>query len=207
VVGWASLANPSEVARALDAYAGDPVLVGIRHLINVEPDPDWIIRPNVLNGLRVLAARGLTFDYVGISPRHLGHVPVVAQRVPDLRIVIDHLGKPPIANGEFEPWSSLLAQAARMPNVFAKVSGLDAGGAGDWTAADIAPYIDRALELFGPERLMFGSDWPVASLRGGYGKVWRETNLALARLSPDERDRILGGTAIAFYSLPVTAPA
>jgi len=93
-----------------------------------------------------------------------------------------------------------------MPNVFAKISGLDAGGADDWTAVDIAPYIDRALELFGPERLMFGSDWPVANLRGGYSKVWRETNLALACLSRYERDRILGGTAVAFYHLSVTAP-
>jgi L-fuconolactonase len=95
-----------------------------------------------------------------------------------------------------------ISRAARMPNVFAKLSGLDAGGADTWTAADIAPYIDRALELFGPDRLMFGSDWPVANLRGRYGKVWRETNRVLARLSRDERDRILGGTAIAFYRLP-----
>jgi len=118
--------------------------------------------------------------------------------------VIDHLGKPPVAVGKFEPWSSLLARAAQMPNVFAKVSGLDAGDADDWTAADIAPYIDRALELFGPERLMFGSDWPVANLRGGYSKVWHETNVAISRLSRDERDLILGGTAIEFYRLPVT---
>jgi L-fuconolactonase len=207
VVGWVPLAHPDEVERALDARAREPALLGIRHLVNVEPDPDWIIRPDVLQGLKVLAARRLTFDYVGILPRHLEHVPLVAQRVPDLRIVIDHLGKPPIAAGEFEPWSSLLAGAARMPNVFAKVSGLDTGSAGDWTAADIAPYIDRALELFGPARLMFGSDWPVANLRGGYSKVWRETNLALARLSRDERDLVLGGTAIEFYRLPVTGSA
>ena len=206
VVGWAPLAHPSDVERTLDVRAGEPALVGIRHLINVEPDPDWIIRPDVLKGLRVLAARGLTFDYVGILPRHLEHVPLVAQCVPDLRIVIDHLGKPPIARKEFEPWSSLLARAAQMPNVFAKISGLDADGADYWTAVDIAPYIDRALELFGPERLMFGSDWPVANLRGGYSKVWRETNLALACLSRYERDRILGGTAVAFYHLSVTAP-
>ena len=129
---------------------------------------------------------------------------LIAQQVPDLRIVIDHLGKPPIATGEFEPWSSLLARAARMPNVFAKLSGLDAGGAQEWTAVDIAPYIDRALELFGPERLMVGSDWPVANLRGGYGKVWRETNLALARFPPRTRSDP-GGTAMAFYRLPITA--
>jgi L-fuconolactonase len=204
VVGWVPLARPSEVERALDEAAGEPALVGIRHLVNVEPDPDWIIRADVLTGLQVLAARGLTFDYVGILPRHLEHIPLVARRIPDLRIVIDHLGKPPISTRAFEPWSSLLNRAARVPNVFAKLSGLDTGSADDWTAADIAPYIDRALVLFGPERLMFGSDWPVANLRGGYGKVWREMSCVLAHLSRDERDRILGGTAIEFYRLPVT---
>jgi len=200
IVGWLPLADPGEVERVLNERPCEPSLVGIRHLINVEPDPDWIIRPEVLRGLHVIAAHGLAFDYVGILPRHLEHVPLIARRVPDLRIVIDHLGKPPIAAGEFEPWSSLLSDAARMPNVFAKISGLDTGR-DDWTAADISPYLDRALELFGPERLIFGSDWPVANLRGGYGKVWCETNLALARLSPDERDRILGETAIAVYRL------
>jgi L-fucono-1,5-lactonase len=205
VVGWVPLANPTEVERALDACANEPAFVGVRHLVNVEPDPDWILRPDVLQGLQILATRGLAFDYVGILPRHLEHVPVIARKVPDLRIVIDHLGKPPVAAGGFEPWSSLLARAANVPNVFAKVSGLDAGEAERWTAADITPYIERALELFGPERLIFGSDWPVANLRGGYSKVWQETNLVLARLSPDERDRILGGTAIAFYRLPISA--
>src|SRR5262249_34760697 len=111
-----------------------------------------------------------------------------------------------IARYEFEHCNCLLARAAQTPNVFANISGLEADGADEWTAVDIAPYIDRALGLFGPERLMFGSDWPVANLRGGYSKVWRETNLALACLSRYERDRILGGTAVAFYHLSVTAP-
>jgi L-fuconolactonase len=202
VVGWVPLAHWGDLERALDARADEPAFVGVRHLINVEPDPDWIIRPDILKGLQAVAARGLTFDYVGILPRHLQHVALVAERVPDLQIVIDHLGKPPVVASEFESWSSLLARAARMPNVFAKLSGLDTARE-DWSAADIAPYIDRALEMFGAERLMFGSDWPVANLRGGYSKIWRETNLALARLSRYERDRILGGTAIAFYNLPV----
>lgn len=201
VVGWAPLARPGELEQVLDACAGERALVGIRHLINVEPDPDWIIRPEVLRGLRILASRGLTFDYVGILPRHLEHVSLIARRIPDLRIVIDHLGKPPIAAGEFEPWKSMLGRAARLPNVFAKLSGLDAGAADAWTAATIAPYVECALELFGPERLMFGSDWPVANMRGGYRKVWREINTALAGLSRDERDSVLGGTAIAFYRL------
>jgi L-fuconolactonase len=203
VVGWLPLAKPGDLNHALDALTGERALVGVRHLINVEPDPDWIVRPEVLEGLRILSRRGLTFDYVGILPRHLEHIPLVVHRVPDLRIVIDHLGKPPIVARTWEPWSTLIARAARMPNVFAKLSGLDAGDADTWTAADIAPYIDRALELFGSDRLMFGSDWPVANLRGGYGKVWRQTNRVLARLSRDERDRILGGTAISFYRLSV----
>lgn len=207
VVGWVPLAKPGDVNGALDALTGERARVGVRHLINVEPDPDWIVRPDVLQGLRILSRRGLTLDYVGIVPRHLEHIPLVAQRVPDLRIVIDHLGKPPILARACEPWSTLIAHAARMPNVFAKLSGLDAGGADTWKAADIAPYVDRALELFGPDRLMFGSDWPVANLRGGYGKVWRETNRVLARLSRDERDRILGGTAISFYGLPFETPS
>src|SRR5262245_3468347 len=203
VVGWVPLAEPCEVERVLDALMAERALVGVRHLVNIEPDPDWVVRPDVLEGLRTLSRCGLTFDYVGILPRHLEHIPLVAQRVPELRIAIDHLGRPPIAARALEPWSSLIARAARMPNVFAKLSGLDTGSADEWTAVDIAPYIDRALELFGPDRLMFGSDWPVANLRGGYTKVWVETNRTLARLSRDERDRILGGTAIAFYRLPI----
>src|SRR5262249_41120476 len=202
VVGWVPLGRPSDAERMLESRGSEPALVGIRHLINIEPDPDWIMRPEVVRGLDVLAAHDLTFDYVGILPRHLEHVPFIARRVPDLRIVIDHLGKPPIAAGELEPWLSLLACAAKMPNVFAKISGLDCG-TDNWSAAEIAPYIERALELFGSERLMFGSDWPVANIRGGYGKVWRETNLVLGQFSRDERDRILGRTAMEFYHLPI----
>jgi L-fuconolactonase len=117
----------------------------VRHLINVEPDPDWVTRPDVLRGLQVLGKRGLAIDYVGILPRHLEHLPVQAQRVPGLRIVTDHLGKPPIAAGEFEPWGSLLAGAARMPNVFSRCL-VSTPTAAIGTAGDIAQYIDCPLE-------------------------------------------------------------
>jgi L-fuconolactonase len=161
----------------------------------------------VIEGLAAVAERDLVFDYVGILPRHLEHVPRLAERVPGLRIVIDHLGKPPIASGGFEPWGSLLAQAAQAPNVFAKLSGLDTGRTTGWSASDLAPYLDQALALFGPRRLLFGSDWPVAELRGGYAKVWHETNAAIAGLSRPERERILGGTAIEVYRLSLSPPA
>lgn len=207
MVGWVPLDRPEEAARLLDGLRREPKFVGVRHLVNVEPDPDWIARPEVIEGLGVVAARGLAFDYVGILPRHLEHVPRLAERVPGLRIVIDHLGKPPIAAGGFEPWGSLLARAAQAPNVFAELSGLDAGGAAGWSAADLARYVGHALALFGPERLLFGSDWPVAVLRGGYAKVWRETGATLVGLTQAERDRILGGTAVEVYRLCIPLPA
>ena len=201
IVGWVPLDRPDVAARMLDELGTQSRLVGIRHLINVEPDPDWILQATVLEGLRLLERRGLAFDYVGILPRHLAHVPVLAERLPGLRIVIDHLAKPPITAGSFEPWASQLAAAAAAPNVYAKLSGLDAGDADHWSAADLVRWADHALRCFGPERLMFGSDWPVCLLRGGYAKVWRETQKLLSGMSDDERAQVLGGAAITAYRL------
>jgi L-fuconolactonase len=203
VVGWIPLERPREAARILETLGSERKFVGVRHLVNVEPDPDWILRKSVIEGLQIVASHRLVFDYVGILPRHLEHVPSLAKRIPDLRIVIDHLAKPPVASREFEPWGTLLKRAAEAPNVYAKISGLDTGGGDRWSASDLVPYVDHAFELFGPQRLMFGSDWPVAVIRGGYRKVWQEMQNVLARLSQDERDRILGGTAIDTYCLPI----
>src|SRR5262245_53691065 len=108
-----------------------------------------------------------------------------------------------LASREFEPWGTLLTRAARAPNVYAKISGLDTGDGERSSALDLAPYVDHALEMFKPERLMIGSDWPVAVIRGGYRKVWQEMQTVLARVSQDERDRIMGGTAIDVYRLPI----
>jgi L-fuconolactonase len=201
VVGWVPLNNPDEAGQMLERFSRERKFIGVRHLINVEPDPDWIMGETVIEGLKLLALHDLTFDYVGILPRHLEHVPVLARRVPNLRIIIDHLAKPPIATGGFEPWASRLAAAAEAPNVFAKLSGLDAGAGDRWSAADLSRYVNHALNLFGPERLMYGSDWPVSVLRGGYGKVWREVNAATSHLAPQERALIFGGTAIEAYRL------
>jgi L-fuconolactonase len=201
VVGWVPLPKPERVEIVLSRLAAERRFVGVRHLVNVEPDPDWIIRDDVIDGLRVVAQHGLTFDYVAILPRHLQHLPLLAERVPKLRIVIDHLGKPPLSSANLEPWASLLSQAARAPNVFAKVSGLGVGRADKWSAADLTPYWDHALRVFGPDRLMVGSDWPVSCLQGGYAKVWCETQALLSGLPTKDRQRILGGTAIETYHL------
>jgi len=204
VVGWVPLERPEEAARILETLGSERKFVGVRHLVNVEPDPDWILRKNVIEGLQVVASYGLVFDYVGILARHLEHVPSLAKRIPDLRIVIDHLGKPPIATREFEPWRTLLARAAQAQNVYAKLSGFDAGGGDRSSSAALLPYVNHALELFGPERLMFGSDWPVAVIRGGYSKIWQDMQTVLAGLSQDERDRVMGGTAIDVYRPPIS---
>jgi len=202
VVGWVPLDRADETRSSLDRLARYPVVKGIRHLIHVEADPDWLLQPNVLDGLHVLADRGLTFDIPSVIPRHLEHVPTLAKEVPELAIIIDHLAKPPIKDRGWEPWASLLARAAEAPNVYAKVSGLNtAADFETWTAEDLQPYIDHAIACFGADRLMFGSDWPVAILAGDYQKVWEETLRALADVKPDDRSAILGGTANAVYRL------
>jgi len=201
IVGWVPLTDRREAERRLKQWTRLPVFKGIRHLIHDEPDPDWVIRDDVLEGLRVLAAYGMTFDVVAVFPNHLKHVPLLAEKVPDLKLVIDHLAKPPIAERGWAPWAEQLGQAARYPQVYAKVSGLNTAAAAGWTASDLQPYIDFAVKTFGAERLMFGSDWPVALLADDYARVWSETNRALAACSEAEIQAILGGTAAAFYNL------
>lgn len=204
IVGWVPLDRPEAAAVALDRRSEDRRFVGVRHLIHTEADPDWLLGDAVQEGLGMLAERGLTFDVVAVLPRHLENVATLAERHPNLRLVIDHLAKPPIKERGWEPWSELLERAAAHSNVFAKISGLNtAADLQTWTAADLRPYVERALELFGPQRLMYGGDWPVATLAGDYAKVWSATKTVLCGLEDADRDRILGGTATEFYRLPL----
>lgn len=209
VVGWVPLEEPDAAARKLDdAYLGDAHFRGIRHLNHEEADPDWLVRPAVIDGLRVLEERRLVFEVVAIHPLHLGHVPALARACPDLAIVIDHLAKPPIASGDHDAWKTDLRAAAEHPNVHAKVSGLNtAADWASWTGEDLVEPIGFALEVFGADRLLFGSDWPVAILAGDYAKVWRETLVALDRIGVTgaDRDAILGGTAARLYRIGGTA--
>jgi L-fuconolactonase len=202
VVGWVPLLEPAEAERALARYMDHPAFRGVRHLIHDEPDPDWIVQERALEGLQVLAAAGISFDFVAVFPNHLKHIPTVAERAPDLRIIIDHLAKPPIGTERLEQWATELATAARYPNVYAKLSGLNTVVDWDtWSAEDIKPAIDRAIDIFGTDRLMFGSDWPFGTLAGDYAKVWTETNRALSGRSERELDRLLGGTALEVYTI------
>jgi L-fuconolactonase len=201
IVGWVPLADPGSAGQALDRLGSDPRFVGVRHLNHLEPDPDWPLHRDVGRGLSLLEERDLTFDIVATEPRHLEIVPLLAERHSGLRIVVDHLGKPPIASQGWQPWADLLAAAAASPNVSAKVSGLNTAASPGWTAADLQPYVDHAVRCFGADRLMFGGDWPVAILNGDYAEVVAETRKTLAALDDDERSAVMGATAVRVYGL------
>lgn len=145
----------------------------------------------------------MTFDLVAVLPEHLALVPTLVERHPRLRIVIDHLAKPPIGLDEREPWWSLIAAAAESPTVYAKVSGLYSATAesGSWTPDLVRPYLHRALEVFGSGRLMYGGDWPISILAGGYDRVWDGLSELIGELPATDRTNILGDTARSFYRI------
>ncbi|WP_320774342.1 amidohydrolase family protein [Streptomyces sp. CRN 30] len=205
VVAWVPLDDPARARTRLAQLRGDPHVVGVRALIHDNPDQEWILRPDVARGLDLLAEERLAFDYVTSSPAALAHVPELAERHPGLRLVVDHLGKPPVGGGSEDRagWRKLIAAAARHPQVHAKVSGLysAAGPLASWTTGQIRPFVEDALELFGPGRLMYGGDWPVSVLAGGYARGREAYEELLAPLSAADRAAVLGGTAADFYRI------
>ena len=204
IVAYVPLDRPEVAAEQLARFASDPRIVGIRNLIHTRSDPDWILRPDVDAGLSLVEAAGLTFDLVAVLPRHLEHVATLVHRHPDLRIVIDHLAKPPIGLPDREPWWSLIATAAQSPRVFAKVSGLYSAtpDSAAWTPDSVRPFVDHAAEIFGVDRLMYGGDWPISILSGGYDRVWDGLSEIFSSWTSEERSRVCGGTARDFYRIP-----
>jgi L-fuconolactonase len=199
VVGWVDL-TASDVGDRLAALRA-PGLVGIRHPVQSEPDPDWLLREGVRHGLRAVAAAGLRYDLL-LVPRHLAAARRLALELPELPLVLDHGAKPPIAAGGWEPWSSDLAALAACEQVHCKLSGLVTEAPWDgWRDAGVGRYAERLLEAFGPRRLMFGSDWPVCTVAASYAEVLDLARAALAPLSDGERADVLGGTARRFYGL------
>jgi L-fuconolactonase len=194
VVGWVRLDGPAPPDEQLDR------LCGVRHLVHDDPRDDVLLLPTVRRSLQQLSERGLPFDVPDAWPRHLSATADLAAALPDLRIVVDHLGKPPFGSGDWERWRATLADVAARPNTVAKVSGLQVPGR-PFTVDEARPAWEVALELFGPERLMWGSDWPLTELTGGYGHAWQVMSTLIAELSPDEQERVLSGTATAVYGL------
>ena len=199
VVGWVDLRAP-DIARALDELAGG-ALVGIRHQVQDEPDPAWLLRADVQRGIAAVGDAGLAYDVL-VRPAQLPAAIETAHRHPGMRFVVDHVAKPPIRDGDTVEWAHGLEQLAKLPNVSCKLSGLVIEADwGAWRADELVPYYRRALDWFGPSRTMFGSDWPLCLVAADYGAVLELVLAALDGLDDAERDAVLGGNATRVYRL------
>lgn len=203
VVGWADLTRPdlADTLASLRELPGGRHLVGIRHQVQGEPDPEWLLRPDVHAGLGAVADAGLAYDLV-VLPHQLPACAKAATEHPELTFVLDHLGKPPIASGALEPWASAVRTLAARPNTVCKLSGLvTEADHRTWTVDDLRPYADTALAAFGPERLMFGSDWPVSTLAARYVEVLDAARLLTQDLDAADKRAVFGGTARRVYGI------
>ncbi|MFD8128028.1 amidohydrolase family protein [Streptomyces mirabilis] len=203
VVGWTDLTRPDvadELAR-LRGLPGGRHLKGIRHQVQGEPDPEWLLRPDVRDGLAAVAEAGLVYDLV-VLPHQLPACVRAAAGHPGLTFVLDHLGKPPIATGALRPWATAVRALAALPNTVCKLSGMvtEADHA-KWTVDGLRPYADTVLDAFGPGRLMFGSDWPVCTLAASYGQAVDVAEELTGGLGAEERAEVFGGTATRVYRL------
>jgi len=200
IVGWVDLASPDCEAQLLH-YKDHPKFVGIRHVTHDEPDDDFIVRPDVISGLRVLEKHQVPFDLL-FFVKHLHHAQTLARELPNLPMVIDHLAKPRIKDGAMDDWLDNFRAAAQFPNVYCKLSGMvTEADWQNWKPNDLKPYVEAALEYFGPERCMYGSDWPVCELAGSYKQVYNALVEVLGPISEAERDAIFSETATRFYNL------
>jgi L-fuconolactonase len=197
VVGWIPLADTAECERALDRLsrrAGK--LVGVRHLIAYEPDPKWLLQPPVLESLRVVAKSGLVFEGIPVNEAQFESLLAMARQLPDLKVILNHMGNPPVPEKGWEPWATQITRAAELPNISVKFSaGLALVVRWKWSTGQLRRYADHVIERFGPDRMMAGSNWPVILLGASFAEAWRGLEALIASLSEAERGAILGGTA------------
>jgi L-fuconolactonase len=202
VVGWVDLAS-EQCEEQLSEFLGHPKFVGIRHITQAEPDDNFIIRPDIVRGLKVLQKHRVPFDLLFFT-QHLRHAATLAEMLPELPMVIDHLSKPKIKAHLIDGWREDLQRAARYPNICCKLSGMvTEADWSNWKTADLKPYIETALDSFGPFRCMFGSDWPVCELAAPYAAVLSALRENLSSLSESEQNQIFSETAKRFYGISV----
>lgn len=200
VVGWVDLTS-NHVDRELSEFIPHSKFKGVRHLVESEPAEDWLIQKSVLSGLRQLSSQGVSYDLL-VHTRHLKHARRVAENCPDLRLVIDHMAKPPIKCGEIDEWAREIRALAALPNVWCKLSGLATEADWQsWRLDELKPYVGTALNYFGPQRLMFGSDWPVCLLAASYERVLETAQTLLSELSDEDRQHIFSNNALDFYRI------
>jgi L-fuconolactonase len=196
VVGWVDLLGPT-LGERLEHYSRSERLCGVRHIAQAEAD-DFLARDDVARGIAQLSDLGLTYDIL-VYPQQLTAALSLVEKLPDSPFVVDHLAKPLIRAGKTEPWATHMRELARHPNVWCKVSGMvTEADWRRWRQENIRPYLDIVFEAFGPDRLMFGSDWPVCLLAASYRQVWE-----LSQLPASERGKLFGGNAASFYGLSV----
>ena len=199
VVGWIDFEQPAHYAH-LHRWSENSLLKGIRPMVQDIKDPDWLLKPEIDWAFDALQQLGLAFDAL-VLPPHLPRLLARLHRHPQLRVCIDHGAKPDIAGEHFQPWADDMAQLAQHTSAFCKISGLVTEAAASWTPQDILPYLDHLLDLFGPKRLIFGSDWPVLTLNGSYSGWIELVERWTQDWSPKDRGNLFGGNAIRFYNL------
>lgn len=202
IVGWIDF-EKEEQLRQLERFAAHRKFRAVRPMIQDIPDDDWMLRPDLDWAFRALIAHNLAFDALGF-PRHLSRFIALFKRYPNLRIIVDHCMKPQIAAKAFDDWAPGMTRIAAETGAYCKLSGIVTESAEDWSVDDLKPYVDHVLECFGPERVVWGSDWPVCLLRTTYDRWVETTDQLLSNLSDEERAAVLGGNAVRFYRLNVT---
>ena len=197
VVGWVDLEAPHAVT-SIDRLALHPKLVGLRPMIQDIADDAWMLGETLRPAIAAMIAHDLTFDAL-VMPRHLGHLAEFLHRYRDLRVVVDHCAKPEIRNRAFEPWADGIGRIAAFPGVFCKLSGLVTEARQDWQPADLKPYVDHVLGAFGPDRLMFGSDWPVVNMASDYAQWHNTLQTLLNDLTAPDQQALMQGSAKRAY--------
>lgn len=202
IVAWAPLEHGDRARGFLDELAATaPHLKGIRRLVQSEDDPQFCTRPDFVRGVQLLPEYGLSFDLC-IYARQLPSTIELVRRCPDVRFMLDHIGKPDIRAGAYEPWAAQMAELAALPNVWCKISGVATeADAATWTTADIAPYVLRAIEVFGDDRIAFGGDWPVVNLAGGWRRWIDSLDEIASNMGDEARAKLWAGNARRFYRL------
>ncbi len=201
VVGWVDLRSP-DLAEQLGELTRNPKLVAVRHIVQAEPDDEFMLRPDFRRGIAQLAEFGLVYDLL-VYPRQLRAAARLVRQFPWQRFVLDHIAKPLIAQAAIEPWSTDIRALAQLPNVWCKVSGMVTEARWNrWRPQDFHPYLDVVFDAFGHQRIMIGSDWPVCTVAADYGSTMRIVTDYIAQLSAAQQDAILGGNCAGVYRLP-----
>ena len=199
VVGWVAM-DDAAVEDSLEDLAADPAFKGVRPMIHDIPDPDWMLGDALTPAFRALVREDLAFDCL-VRPPHLRNLLTLLSRHPDLRAVICHGAKPEIEAGRFTDWAAQMTALARDTAAFCKLSGLITESGPGWTPAGLRPYVEHLLEVFGPKRLIWGSDWPVLTLTASYDDWWTAAHGLLADLSETDKAAVFGGNAVRAYRL------